>query len=139
MRSPYRATWIVLLLAGCSSPTYDPPILWEATLSPIPPAIVRGTAGAVAQGGRTRATISIRQGDEGQAYEWGVYAGTCQDRGALQGGRAVYSTLTPSSTGSASQDVALSTVLDPDREYAVWLTQGPAEATPMACGELEPV
>ncbi len=126
-------------MAGCSSPTFDAPVLWQATLSPISTATVRGTAGAVVQGGRTRATIAIRQADEGQAYGWGIYSGTCENPGVLQGGAAVFTPLTPSSTGSASDKVALSRVLDPERDYAVWVRQGDTTATPVACGDLKPV
>lgn len=127
-----------LLVAGCTSGTEPSATLWEATLAPVPPANVTGSAAAVAQFGRTLASVEIRLAEPGVTYGWRVEAGTCQAPGQIQGGSAIYPPLIADQTGVAPADAVVPGVLKSGSLYVVRVLRepgGPGEQA-VACGEL---
>ena len=131
--------FVFLAFSACSTSTDPTTSLWEATLSPILPSVVSGNAAAVAQFGRTEASVEIRQGEPGTFYGWRINAGTCDGEGALQGGIAAYPLMEADETGIASADALLSTVLRSGGSYAarVYLPLSGGGQEILACGNLQ--
>jgi len=132
------AFFVLLVSAACSSGTEPGATVWEATLSPALGSEITGTAAAVAQSGRTAATIQIRKATAGETYGWRIDSGTCSGTGQIQGGAALYPQLTPDGSGSASADAGLPGVLDPGTRYAarVFRTGAGSGEEVVACGDL---
>jgi hypothetical protein len=137
-RRPRWAPLVLLLLAGCSSPAEPVATLWEGVLDPVPPGGVAGSAAAVAQFGRTLASVEIRQAPGGTTYRWRIESGTCASPGQVQGGLAIYPPLTTSQTGTASADAVVPGVLRRGSRHIVRVArEAPAGGeVVVACGEL---
>jgi hypothetical protein len=139
--SPRRTPWapfLLLLLAGCSSPADPVATLWEGVLDPVPPGGVAGSAAAVAQFGRTLASVEIRQALAETTYRWRIESGTCSSPGQVQGGLAIYPPLTASLAGTASMDAVVPGVLRSGSRYIVRVAReaSAGDEVVVACGEL---
>jgi hypothetical protein len=129
---------LLVVSVGCSSGTGPDPTVWQATLSPESGSVVRGTAGAVTQSGRTAATIQIRKATAGETYGWRVDSGRCSGTGQIQGGAALYPPLIPDGSGTASADAGLPGVFDPGSAYAARVFRvGSGGEEVVACGDLQ--
>lgn len=138
IRRRLAALSLLTLAAGCSSGTEPSTTLWEATLSPLAPSTMSGSAAAVAQAGRTRIEVEIRQAVAGESYRWRVSQGTCASEGALVGGAALYPVLTADPSRSARADAAVPGQLAEGGAYAVRVVRPgtPGGEQVMACGAL---
>jgi len=119
IRRGLPALSLLLVAAGCSSLTESSASLWEATLAPVAPASVSGVAAAVAQAGRTRISVEIRQAVAGETYGWRTSAGTCSAEGAVVGGAALYPVLAPDISRVAKAEAAVPGQLKPGGAYTV--------------------
>lgn len=129
---------LLLVAAGCSSGTEPSVTLWEATLAPLAPASVSGTAAAVAQAGKTRVSVEIRQAATGESYGWRMSSGTCAGEGSIVGGAALYPTLVPGASRTAKAETAAPGQLSPGGSYAVrvFLAGSAGGGQVVACGAL---
>ena len=130
-----------LLVLACTSVTAPLFTSWEGTLQPIFPNVEGGRVAAVTQFGRTQASILFQEGDPEITYGWRINAGTCQEEGEIQGGRAAYPPLVPSEVGSTSAEVTLSTEFKNGRQFSgrVYIQGAGGSDQVVACGELEQI
>ncbi len=112
---------------------------WTTTLvgqGPYPlsgSALVRQTIGESA----FTASITIRGDVTGALRPWHVHLGRCGTGGAIVGTDSFYPRLSVDSTGTASADVRIVTVLDPAGSYSVNVHESDQYFTTIiACGEL---
>lgn len=126
-------------LGGCSSGTENVRVFWDATLQPVSPGRVTGTVAALAEAGRTRLTIQIRNAAPGETYGWRAESGTCDAPGGIQGGAALYPSITADPSGGGDADASVPGLFRSGSRYAVLVvrpaTDGSGEVV-VACGEL---
>ena len=132
---------VALLTAGiasCSPTTLPKTTLWSANLQPTTPAGVKGTLGAVVQGGVTRGSITLSLGDPGATYVWRISSGDCSSEGSLFGGRGVYTPLTAGDGGTAEAEASIAAELSSSASYAARIAEEIAGGSGqvLACGEL---
>lgn len=110
-------------------------------MNPVPPGSVFGRVAAVTQFGRTEVSIRVEGGDRDVAYGWRIDSGTCQERGSIQGGAAVYPALSAGDDASAEAVAVLATHLNVQKAYSarVFLPDVGGAEQVVACGELRPV
>jgi hypothetical protein len=114
--------------------------LWSADLQPTSPGGVKGSLGALVQGGVTQASITLSFGDPGVTYVWRISSGDCASEGALFGGRAVYSALTAGDSGTGEAEASIAGELSSGASYAARIAESSTGGTGqvLACGELRP-
>ncbi len=126
----------VCLLAGCVSPTETDSSAWQATLVPVPPSAVTGTAAALSRAGRTVASLGIRRGTAG-SHGWRMVLGTCASPGSTLGGAALYPTMSVGPGGTAEAEASVPGELSPGASYAVQVFVAEATGERIeACGDL---
>ena len=127
----------LLLSAACSSATEPSAYLWEGNLQPVAPSAITGPVAAVAQGGRTRVSIEIRQAVAGQTYAWRLDEGTCPAGGEILGGVALYPSLVAGVARGATAEASLPGQLSSGGRYAARvLGTGAAADVLVACADL---
>lgn len=132
------AALLALLVAGCSSATEPAATLWEGTLASVAPSTIAGSAAAVAQFGRTLASVEIRRGEAGVTYRWRIEGGTCSAPGQIRGGAALYPPLPADQAGLAFADAVVPGLLRTGSSYIVRVGRdsGGGSEEVVACGEL---
>jgi len=127
----------LLLLVACSTGTEPSISLWQGTLRPVAPSTITGPVAAVAQGGRTRVSVEIRQAVAAQTYAWRLDEGMCPTGGAIQGGVALYPSLTADAARTAKTEAAIPGQISSGKRYAVLvLGTGTAADQTVACADL---
>lgn len=137
----YRSLAALLLLtsaAACSDLTYQAPIAWRGTLLPRTDLGVTGSVAAVSQGRRQTEAGFEMDGPANSTFGWAIQTGTCDDPGAVLGGRGAYADITTNSSGEGRiESTFVSALMSEGEQFHAVIVAANNRALILACGDLE--
>lgn len=135
-----RFTAVLLVLAGtaaCIDSTFQPPVAFQADLTPVGAETITGSVAAVSQGRASEAGITVRLGQAGRIVGWEIRLGTCASGGERLGGRGAYPDLTGDSSGGANVErTPINESMDADGRYHAVVVNAADRSVVLACANL---
>jgi hypothetical protein len=128
-----------LLVAGCTVGSTEPAVVpWTATLLPLEGTGPTASLAALTEGGNTRLSVVLRDGEPESVYGWRIRTGGCSASGPGHlGGLGTYPDLVTDVVGDASAGGTLAKRLLVREPYHAVILDAEDETRTLACGSLQ--